>query len=97
MKVTDPYESTVEDQATVHYFPSEDNSGEALVPRLICALADIEGESPKSFDSGLRELIDLDALERLFEPTAERRGQLVLQLNRVEVRIAADGSFTIIE
>ena len=97
MKVTDPYESTIEEQATVHYFPSDDNPGESLVPRLICALADIEGESPKTLDTGLRELIDLDALERLFEPAVEMRGQLVLQLKRAEVRIASDGSFTIIE
>lgn len=96
MSFSERSDAALHDQATVHYYPVDEEGGESLVTRLVCALAEIEGRSPESFDSGLRGLVDLDALERLFEPSTGATGQVILDLHGTEVRICADGSFFLV-
>lgn len=97
MSFSEPSDPALEDESTVHYYPPDDDRNEPLLPRLVCALAALEERSPESYDSGLHRLVDLDALERLFAPSAGTAGQVVLAIDGTEVRVNSDGSFMLVE
>lgn len=93
MRHSEPDDVAIENEA-VHYVPPTDDS---ILSRLVCALAEVKGRSPEQYDPGLHSLIDLDALERLFESSGRGVGELVLAVDGMEVHIASDGSILIVE
>lgn len=67
------------------------NAERDLSTTIVEALATIEGTSPMELDVRLSDVIDPDALERLFEPNPEDVGRLVFPLGDYLVSVHANG------
>lgn len=65
-----------------------------LTTTIIEALATLKGESPLELDVRLRDTIDPDALEQLFDPSPEDVGYLVFPLDDYLVSVRPNGEVT---
>lgn len=78
-------------QDTHVYRPS---SSDTLSETVVHAVADTKGIDPLNLDERLYDCIDPDALDRLFEPTAEcdgsRNGMVVFTMDGCRVEIESD-------
>ena len=91
-------QSSVSNETHVHRFPSDWRADEETLTRLTHAIAVITNQHPERVDLGIPDLVDPDALDRLFTPEADGEdAQLTLLTSCFEIQIRADGSLQIIE
>lgn len=82
------------DRPTVHRLASDSTVHGEISTTIIEAIAEAEGVSPLSHDVGLRDAVDPDALDRLFEPRGggePLRGLVVFEVRDYVVAAFASG------
>lgn len=80
------------DRPTVHRLASDSTTRGEISTTIIEAIAEAEDVSPLSRDVGLRDVVDPDALDRLFEPCGGRdRGLVVFDVEDYVVAAFASG------
>lgn len=97
MRHSESNASTDDEAETVHYYSSDWRASEPLTTRLTHALAGLEDVPPESLDTGIRSLVEPDALNTLFPRHSRPTGRVTLPLRGTEAHIFADGSFVFLE
>lgn len=97
MSSSENFGQTLENVSPMHYFSPDQRDADSVVTWLVRAVAEVEGCSPKEVDFTISDVVDPDALDRLFDSAGNMHAQLMFHINGHEIRLGSDGSLLVVE